>query len=101
MTTTIEEQNGKTVISLNGRLDTAAALLLEKEVKYLYDSEAKDIILECSKMEYISSSGLRIFLSLLKAVKPKGGHVTIKGVSNEVRDVFTVTGFINLFEFIP
>ena len=51
-------------------------------------------------MEYISSSGLRIFLSLLKAVKPKGGLVTIKGVSNEVRDVFTVTGFINLFEFI-
>ena len=50
-------------------------------------------------MEYISSSGLRIFLGILKNTKAKGGHVYIKGISDDIRAVFAMTGFINLFEF--
>ena len=45
------------------------------------------------------ASGLRIFLDVLKSAEDKGSHVYIKGISDDVRAVFAITGFINLFEF--
>lgn len=99
MKTTIQQQDGNFVAVLEGRLDTAAAAATEKELQPLYDCEGKDIIFDCSKLEFISSSGLRLFLGVLKAAKPKGSRVCITGMSNELKDVFTITGFTSLFEF--
>ena len=100
MKTTIQEQDGKMVAILAGSLDTAAATETEKAMSSLYDVEEKDIILDCTGLEYISSAGLRIFLGILKAAKGKGRHVFIKGINDNVRSIFTITGFSNLFEFI-
>ena len=99
MTTTIQEQDGKMVALLEGRLDTAAAPEAEKAMQTLYKSTGKDIIIDCTQLQYISSSGLRIFLSVLKNAKAWGGHVYIKGISDDIRTVFAMTGFSNLFEF--
>ena len=66
----------------------------------LIDCMGHDIILNCTRLEYISSSGLRLFLSVLKNAKSKGSHVYIKGISDDIRGVFAMTGFINLFEFL-
>ncbi len=100
MKTTIKEQNDKMIAILEGRLDTAAANETEMAMSPLLSSEGKDIIIDCTDLAYISSSGLRIFLSILKSAKAKGEHVYIKGISGDIRAVFTMTGFINLFEFI-
>ena len=97
MKTTIQQQDGNLVAVLEGRLDTAAAA--EKELQPLYDCEGKNIVFDCSKLEFISSSGLRLFLGVLKAAKPKGSKVSIMGMSAELKDVFTITGFTSLFEF--
>lgn len=99
MNTTILEKDGNLVAVFEGRLDTAAAIKTEQEVKPLYDNVDRDIVLDCTAMEYISSSGLRIFLNILKNTKPKGHHVYIQGISKELRTVFDMTGFTNLFEF--
>ncbi|MBR4369027.1 MAG: STAS domain-containing protein [Prevotella sp.] len=99
MNTTILEKDGNLVAVFEGRLDTAAAIKTEQEVKPLYDNVDHDIVLDCTAMEYISSSGLRIFLNILKNMKPKGRHVYIQGISKELRTVFDMTGFTNLFEF--
>ena len=99
MKTTIQQQDGNLVAVLEGRLDTAAAAVTEKELQPLYDCEGKNIVFDCSKLEFISSSGLRLFLGVLKAAKPKGSKVTITGMSNDLKDVFTITGFTSLFEF--
>lgn len=99
MNTTIQEIDGNMVAMLEGRLDTAASPETEKAVQPLYNCENQDIILDCTKLEYISSSGLRIFLSILKNAKPKGSHVYIKGLNDDLRQVFAMTGFTNLFEF--
>ena len=99
MQTTIQEKDGSLVALLEGRLDTAAAPQTEKDVAPLFDCQGRDIVLDCSKLDYISSSGLRIFLAILKNAKPKGSHVYIQGISNELRNVFAMTGFTNLFEF--
>jgi len=99
MKTTIQEQDGNMIAFLEGRLDTAAAPETEKAMSPLFECEGKDIIIDCTNLEYISSSGLRIFLGILKNAKSKGGHVFIKGISDDIRAVFAMTGFINLFEF--
>ena len=99
MKTTILEQDGNLVAMLEGRLDTAAAPETEQAMKPLFDNGGKDIIIDCTDLEYISSSGLRIFLSILHGVEQKGGHVYIRGINEKVRTVFAMTGFINLFEF--
>lgn len=99
MKTTLIEENNDYVMYFEGRLDTATASQVQLDVKPLIDNTEHDIILDCSKLEYISSSGLRIFLSILKSAKTHGNHVYIRELNNDLRQVFTMTGFINLFEF--
>ncbi|MBQ8467507.1 MAG: STAS domain-containing protein [Prevotella sp.] len=99
MKTTFKEENNDYVMYFEGRLDTAAAPETEKEIQPLMNCDNHNIILDCTALEYISSSGLRIFLSILKNAKAKGSHVYIRGISDSIRKVFTMTGFYNLFEF--
>jgi anti-anti-sigma factor len=100
MNVTIQEQDGNMVAILEGNLNTAVAAETEKAMNPLNDVEGKDIIIDCTKLEYISSAGLRIFLGILQNAQEKGVHVYIKGVNDTVNDVFTITGFSNIFEFI-
>ena len=81
MKTTFKEEEGNFVMYFEGRLDTAASAQTEVEMKPLYDCTGHDIILDCTQLEYISSSGLRLFLGLLKMAKPKGSHVYIRGIN--------------------
>lgn len=99
MNTTIKEQNGELYAILDGRLDTAAAAQTEKEMQPLFSNEGKNVVLDCNALQYISSSGLRLFLGVLKSTKAKGAHVYITGMSDDIRNVFAMTGFTNLFEF--
>ena len=54
---------------------------------------------ECKDLEYIASSGLRILLDVLKKTKAKGKTVTLRNVNDDIKNVFQITGFINLFMF--
>ncbi|WP_028902872.1 MULTISPECIES: STAS domain-containing protein [unclassified Prevotella] len=99
MKTTFKEEDKNFVMYFEGRLDTAASAKVEEEMKPLYNCDGHDVILDCTSLEYISSSGLRLFLGLLKAAKPKGSHVFLRGLNEDLRQVFAMTGFINLFEF--
>ena len=99
MNTILKEIDGNMVAILEGRLDTLASPETEKAMRPLYDCENQDIIIDCTKLEYISSSGLRIFLSVLKNTKPKGCQVYISGLNDDLRQIFAMTGFINIFAF--
>ena len=96
----IEEIDGNVVAILEGSLDTAAAREAEKVMDPLNNVEGKDIIIDCTNMEYISSAGLRIFLGILQNAEEKGGHVYIKGLNDTVQAIFDLTGFSNIFEFM-
>lgn len=99
MTISITTEGDKVIGQISGRLDTAAAAKFQQDIQPLIEQAEKHIVLDCTAMEFISSSGLRIFLTLRKASMAKGGKVTIKGLSDEVRNVFTITGFNSLFDF--
>jgi anti-anti-sigma factor len=99
METTIQEVNGKLVATLQGEMDTAAAVEVEKALKPLYESEGREIVIDCTRLEYIASSGLRILLSILKKAKTNNNHVVLKNVNEDIKEVFELTGFINIFDF--
>ena len=90
-----KEQNGTSLtLTLAGRLDTMTAPELEKELK---DSlEGIDTLeLDFEKLDYISSAGLRVLLSAHKTMAGKGG-MKITHVNEIVREVFDVTGFMDI-----
>ena len=98
MTTTIHEKNGIYVAVFEGRLDTPASLQTQKDVQPLLENADKEIVLDCKDLEYISSSGLRIFLTLRKEAASKGGKVIIENIRPDIKKVFEMTGFYKLFE---
>ncbi len=99
MNTKIEELEDKFLVTLEGELDTAAAVEVENKLQPLYTANGKDVVIDCKQLEYIASSGLRILISILKGARSGGSRVTINGMNDDIKDVFKLTGFINLFEF--
>ncbi|MBO7502364.1 MAG: STAS domain-containing protein [Paludibacteraceae bacterium] len=99
MNAKIEELDGKLVATLVGEMDTAAAVEVENILKPLYATGGKDVVIDCTELEYIASSGLRILLSILKGAKAAGSRVVLRHVNEDIKNVFKLTGFINIFEF--
>ena len=99
MNTEIKEIDGKYVVTLEGEMDTAAANEAEEVLKELYQNEGKEVIFECKDLEYIASSGLRILVTILKSTMAKGNHVVLRNVNEDIKNVFKLTGFLNIFEF--
>ena len=79
-------------ISLEGRLDTNTAPELEKFIGENYDSKA-DVVINCEKLAYISSAGLRVLLS---AQKKTTGKLKLTNVCEIVMEVFEMTGFADI-----
>ena len=94
----IERGNAEITACLIGRLDTPASQEIAPKMNALAEDAAGTIVLDCTELTYISSSGLRIFLTLRKAAAEKGGRVIVKNISAEIRSVFMMTGFLNIFD---
>lgn len=87
--------NGTTLeIALEGRLDTTTAPELELALKADMD-KANALTMDFSKLDYISSAGLRVLLSAHKAMRAKGG-MKVTNVNEIVKEVFDVTGFADI-----
>ena len=100
MTIDIREENGGFVAMFDGRLDTPAAIKAQQDMAELIENADKVITLDCTSLEYISSSGLRLFLALRKETSAKGGKVIVKNINDEIKKVFMMTGFYNLFTIL-
>ena len=94
----INKKGQETVVGLVGRLDTPASIEIAPQIEDLKEATSGIVILDCKDLEYISSSGLRLFLGLRKAAAEKGGKIVVSNISPEIRSVFMMTGFLNLFE---
>ncbi len=81
-------------VALEGRLDTTTAPELDAELKSALDGVDR-LVLDCEKLEYISSAGLRVLLSTLKIMNERGGMKLIH-VNDIVNEVFEVTGFASI-----
>ncbi len=81
-------------IALDGRLDTTTAPQLDDELKTALAGVTK-LDFDLGKLEYISSAGLRVLLSAQKAMN-KQGEMVVKNVSDEIKEIFEVTGFVDI-----
>ena len=83
-------------LALEGRLDTTTAPDLEKELKTGLDG-VNELIMDFSKLDYISSAGLRVLLSAHKQMSKQGGMKVVH-VNEMVAEVFEVTGFSDILD---
>ncbi len=82
-------------IKLVGRLDTTTSPELDKKFKE-ETVEEKLVVLDFSDLEYISSAGLRVLLAMKKNLDSQEKELEIHNVNAVVKEVFSVTGFINI-----
>ena len=82
----------KLCLKVKGRLDTMTSPQLDKEVETnLKGTEL--LTMDLSELDYVSSAGLRVLLYAQKSMKKQGGSMVVRGVNEEVQEVFTITGF--------
>ena len=89
----ILEQNDEKVVVIEGRVDTVTVPDLEMKVSPIWTMPAITLVFDCEKLEYVSSSGLRIILTTHKQITANGGKFIVRNLTREVRSVIDLTGF--------
>lgn len=96
MTVTKKLDGDTLTITVEGWLDTLTSPQFHEEVQELCG--AKNVVLDCAALEYISSAGLRETAALYRAVSANGGTFSVRRVVPQVMDVFRLTGFHQKFD---
>lgn len=86
------------IIEIDGRLDTTNFSKLENEIMKHLENGKTDYVIDCSNMDYVSSSGLRVFLMALKKVKALEGKFLLCGMQESIREIFEISGFTTIFD---
>jgi anti-anti-sigma factor len=94
----VEKRNKGVLIHVDGDIDTMTAPELQACLAASLNETAQVFVIDMSEVRYISSMGLRVFLSHLKRVKAQNGSMVIAAASKLVTDVFRMSGFSNYFE---
>ncbi len=100
MNVTLKEDGNRTIVILEGRLDTTNVEQFQKDIAPLMEGDKPDIEIDCTGMAYTSSQGLRQFLMLQKSVSLRGGRLVMKNMTPQVKEVFDITGFSNIISII-
>ena len=93
-----KKKDGSTLtVAISGRIDTVTAPEADASINESLDG-AESLVLDFTNVDYISSAGLRMLLSLQKKMMKKGG-MKLVGVNDAVNDVFEVTGFDEILTY--
>lgn len=96
------ETNGPDVfIQVEGRIDTTNYNEFENAVNDVLNESVKQMYPDCSGLNYISSSGLRIFLALQKKMMTTGGKLKLFAMQPSIREIFDISGFSAIFAIFP
>lgn len=90
----------KNTLFLQGRMDAQTSASFEKELAGLVSRGKRDIFIDCSEVKYMSSAGMRVFLTIQKQLKPISGGLVLVRPSDAMLKVFKLAGFHKLFEII-
>lgn len=85
---------GKITLKIEGRLDTTTAPQLD-EVVAAAAADAKELVLDCETLAYVSSAGLRVILKAQKLMNRKG-TLKLTHVNETVMEVLEITGFVDI-----
>lgn len=101
METHVEEKGDVVVIRLKGRLDAASSPQLEKIINSIIDTGHFKFVLNFEGIDYLSSAGMRLMLSVSKKLKHLEGKVVACCLDDEVMDVIKMAGFHQVLEIYP
>lgn len=93
MTISKTVNGSETILAIEGRLDTNTAGELEQAVKAAFDG-CTSLVFDLKELAYVSSAGLRVLLLAQKTMN-KQGNMTIRNVTENVMEIFDVTGFVD------
>jgi anti-sigma B factor antagonist len=99
MKVTITEQGEVAVVEVSGDIDSKTAPEFERSAKAAMDM-SKKIAIDLTAVEFMSSAGLRVLLMVYRNIKAQSGKVVLVGVSEDIQDVMSTTGFINFFTIV-
>lgn len=91
----LKKEEKKLTIKLDGKLDTNTSPELDSKMSELEGVE--EVIIDMKDLDYISSAGLRVLLSMQKVMN-KQGKMNIINVCENVMDIFEVTGFSDILD---
>jgi anti-sigma B factor antagonist len=94
MNVTMNRNDTQLTVNIQGRLDTLTAPELEEKLEDAFDG-VEELIIDLDGLEYISSAGLRVILSVIKQMDEQG-EMKLRNVCSDVMEVFEVTGFTDL-----
>ena len=97
MTINVERDFEFVTLEITGRLDTTTAPNLESIINELSE-DTKELVFDMSGVEYISSAGIRVLLGAYKKINSNQGKVRIEKVNDMVREVFEMTGLLEMLE---
>lgn len=93
-----EDKKGQaTVLTIEGRLDSITSGTLEKKFLTVIGDGEKNIVVDFTGMDYISSAGLRVLLMAAKKTGKLGGKVVLAALCANVKEVFDIAGFTSIF----
>ena len=98
MQITIQKNGQEAIVLLSGELDTTATTEQSEDLQQVLDLADKNMVVDCSRLEYISSAGLRFFMQLKRESEAHGGSVRIENMNEDVAEIFRMSGFQNIFE---
>ena len=93
-------QGGLSVLALDGFLDAHTAPEFEKAIQSEIDEGHLQLIVDCSRLTYISSAGLGVFMGFIEELRERAGDIKICGLSPKVEQVFEILGFHALYDIV-
>jgi anti-anti-sigma factor len=97
MDISLERDGDVVVVRLSGRLDSSVASSAEERLSAAVTDAEPRLAIDMSGLAYISSAGLRVLLVLAKKVQQQKGKIALGGLTDNVREVFAVSGFDTIF----
>jgi len=101
LSTHIDRVKDTAVVRLNGRLDAVSSAALEEKLLELSKKGEKKLLLDFTKVSYLSSAGMRLLLSMTKKASAEGGIFSLFGVHEDVMEIIKMAGFEKVLSIYP
>ena len=85
------------VVSISGRLDSGTSDSLGQRLHQLIDRGERRLVIDAEKLDYISSTGLRVLLVAAKHLKAIDGRIVLSSLKPHILEVFEIAGFKSIF----
>lgn len=95
-----EERKDIQIVEIEGRIDAHTAPEVEKALSALLDTGVGKIIIDFAQVNYISSGGLRVFLTALKQTRANNGDLKLVNLIPNVEKIFKLAGFTKIFNIL-